>query len=128
MANLPTSSTSHFVNSHWSGLTKWKLIKWEVDSGKLIKWEVDRVGIDKVGVYKVGIDEVGINRFTIDSCVPMWVRRMISSAFLGYLAICVHSASFTVFDNCCLFGFSGWLDCHLGRSACFTPAPLWGTR
>ena len=37
MVNLPTSSTSHFVNFHF-------------------------VNIDQMGIDKVGIDEVGINR------------------------------------------------------------------
>ena len=46
MANLPTSSTSYFVNSQF------------VNSHFV---NIDQMGIDKVGIDKVGIDEVGIN-------------------------------------------------------------------
>ena len=44
MVNLPTSSTSHVVNSHF------------VNSHFV---NIDQMGIDEVGIDKVGIDEVG---------------------------------------------------------------------
>ena len=46
MVNLPTSSTSHFVNSHF------------VNS---LFVNIDKMGIDEVGIDKVGTDKGGIN-------------------------------------------------------------------
>ena len=53
MVNLPTSSTSHFVNSHF------------VNSHFV---NIDQMGIDEVGIDKVGIDEVGKNPLFLAVC------------------------------------------------------------
>ena len=43
MVNLPTSSTSLFVNSHFVNID-----------------QIDKVGIDQIEIDKIGIDKVGI--------------------------------------------------------------------
>ena len=75
MLNLPTLSTSHFINSHFVNSHFVNIDQMGID-----KVAIDKVGIDKVGTDKVGIDEVGITLFNMHAVTQFHFHTVTVSA------------------------------------------------
>ena len=72
MVNLPTSSTSYFVNFHFVNIDQ---------------MGIDNMGIDKVGINKIGIDKVGFNDVGINPSCRLKVSIVCGTLFILFLKV-----------------------------------------